>query len=200
MVRFLLKFRLWSFLLAVYFLQLWKIYSLFLLPGIILFYSSSSSHFALPLLNCDVCCCCFFSGEWEGVDTSVGGSHPGHTGPCAIQHTEEGGPQTGGLSRSSWRPSASDHGHGRLCGQLHSNRHQLPAYVDSGQEQPASLWSSTPTRPATIPSSASTPGTISTQWTVSGSSLIGFCSMSNHQTRTHLLCYPMPFCSHIWSR
>lgn len=60
MVWFLLKFRLWSFLLAVYFLQLWKIYSLFLLPGIILFYSSSSSHFALPLLNCDVCCCCFF--------------------------------------------------------------------------------------------------------------------------------------------
>uniref|UniRef100_A0A3Q4GQ11 PDZ domain containing 4 n=1 Tax=Neolamprologus brichardi TaxID=32507 RepID=A0A3Q4GQ11_NEOBR len=60
MVQFLLKFSLWSFLLAVYFLQLWKIYSLFLLPGTILFYSSSSSHFALPLLNCDVCCCCFF--------------------------------------------------------------------------------------------------------------------------------------------
>lgn len=60
MVQFLLKFRLWSFLLAVYFLQLWKIYSLFLLPGIILFYSSSFSHFALPLLNCDVCCCFFF--------------------------------------------------------------------------------------------------------------------------------------------
>lgn len=161
-----------------------------------LFFSSSSPP-APPPFDLGYLC---FPGEWKGAVPPFRGSHPGHTGPRAVQHTEAGGPQTGRPSGSPWRVSASDHGHGRLCRQLHPNRHQLPAYVDSGQEQPASLRSPTPTRSSTIPSTTAATGTISIQWTVSGCSIIGLCSMSNCQTRTHLPSWflSMPFCSHVW--
>lgn len=105
----------------------------------------------------------YFPGEGKGAVPPFWGPHPGHTGPRSVQHTEAGGPQTCRPSGSPWRVSAGDHGHGRLCGQLHSNRHQLPAYVGSGQEQPASLWSSTPTRASAVPSTTPATGAVSIQ-------------------------------------
>lgn len=144
-------------------------------------FNSSSCPPAPPPFDLGYLC---FPGEWKGAVPPFWGSHPGHTGPPVVQHTEAGGPQTDGPSGSPWRVSASDHGHGRLRGQLHSNRHQLPAYADSGQEQPASLWRSTPTRSSAVPSTTTATGAISIQWTVS--SIIGLCSMPNCQTSTHL--------------
>ncbi|TKS76706.1 PDZ domain-containing protein 4 [Collichthys lucidus] len=42
-------------------------------------------------------------GEWKGALPPFWGSHPGHTGPRAVQHTEAGGPQTGRPCGCSWR-------------------------------------------------------------------------------------------------
>lgn len=121
------------------------------------FFSSSSSSPVPPPFELDYLC---FPGEWEGAFPPFWGSHPGHTGPPAVQHTEARGTQRSGSSGGSRRVRASDYGGGRLCRQLHPNRHQLPAYVDPGQEQPASLWSSTPTRPSAIPSTTTVTGAI----------------------------------------
>lgn len=123
-------------------------------------FSSSSSSPLPPPFELDYLC---FLGKWEGAFPPFWGSHPRHTGPPAVQHTEARGPQTSRTSGSSSRARARDHGGGRLCRQLHPNRHQLPAYVDPGKEQPASLWSSTPTRPSAVPSTATVTGAISIQ-------------------------------------
>ncbi|CAB1421599.1 unnamed protein product [Pleuronectes platessa] len=41
---------------------------------------------------------CFHTAhiEWEGAVPPLRGPHPGHAGPCAVQHTAAGGSQTGG--------------------------------------------------------------------------------------------------------
>lgn len=107
--------------------------------------------------------CLYFPGEEKSIVPPFWRPRPGHTGPRSVQHTEAGVPQTCGPNRRPRRFSGGDHEHGRLCGQLHSNRHQLPAYVNPGKEQPASLWSSTPTRTSAVPSAATTTGAVSFQ-------------------------------------